>query len=266
MVASAAWLPDDDPEAEPAGLRAADRAAAAGLPGRRVGRPRPGVRQPPPALGVRRRARGGDGPREGHGPAPVGRDDGVRVQRLPAHGLRGVARRRRPARGGEVRRPPGRAALLPRLRPPRPGPAARGRRPRGRPHRRGPARANGSARPGNRPAGTRRPRSPSGLRAGARPRPAGRRHRARGMARDRPRSWSPARFTTLDGVETGWAPTLDAWLLLDRAGPTRRGRSSRSTWTTPSGPPGAPPSGDRGTPRPGPRPARSTQRPTWRSG
>ena len=60
----------------------------------RLGRARSCVCLPPPALGVRRRARGGRGTRGGHGPAPRGRDDGVRLQRLLAHGVRGLIGRR----------------------------------------------------------------------------------------------------------------------------------------------------------------------------
>ncbi len=104
LVAAAAWLPGGDPEAERTRLLAAERAAAAGLPVAASAALDSVCAshllrwEYAEALAtVAARGRLMD-------PLAGGRDDGVRVQRLPAHGLRGVARRRRPARA--LRRTP----------------------------------------------------------------------------------------------------------------------------------------------------------------
>ena len=174
------------------------------------------------------------GSRGGPGPTPARRHDGVRLQRLPADGLRGLAGRRRPPRCRAVRRPAGRAAVLPRLRAPGPGPPPRGRRPGRRPGRCDRARRALPRRRGSRPAGTGRRRSRS----------APTRSRSRTgcwattpSARSGDDRRAPGRRPAgrRDGVETGWAPTLDAWLLLDRGDRTRRWPSSPPTWTTPCG-------------------------------
>ena len=255
------------PRRPPGSRTRTPRPSAAGLtpprgrspPGSRwpVGRPRPRLRQPPPALGVRRGLAAVAARGRAHGPTRAGRDDGLRLQRLPAHGLRGA------------RSPPATSPV------PRPTPTGCSGCPATATTctRRWPRQLEVDVLAGDLVGATQH-----GERFRASWEQAGRHHastlavgpyalalahgllgnddRARGMADDRQAAGRrPARRRSTASRPAGHRPSTPG-CSSTVAGPTRRWRPSRSTWTTRSGQRGPPPSGDRGTPRPGPRPAR----------
>jgi hypothetical protein len=89
--------------------------------------------------------------------------------------------------------------------------------------------------------------SPSNLRAGS---PTGLRPTLRPTGRGRSRSSSPRRSRRgCSAGRPGWSPRPTGTAGPGRPSPSSTGRSARSAWTRPSGPPGAGPPG-----RPGPAP------------